>query len=86
MQVVLLIPFVRIGEWLFAAQPASVSVAYALELIRADICGAIMTLWAATVHALVAWLALGSMAALAIYLVLAPALRKLNQSMQAEAR
>ena len=86
LQFALLIPFFRMGEWIFAAQPANVSVAHVLELIRADVWSAITILWTATLHALVAWLAAGSLAALAMYLVLAPALRWLSATLRPEAR
>jgi hypothetical protein len=86
LQFALLIPFFRMGEWIFAAQPANVSVAHVLELIRADVWSAITILWTATLHALVAWLAAGSLAALAMYLVLAPALRRLSATLRPEAR
>ena len=86
LQVALLIPFIRMGEWIFAARPASISVAQILNLIRTDAWSAIATLWTATMHALVAWLAVGSLAALVIYLLLAPALRKLRVTLRVETR
>ena len=85
LQFALLIPFIRMGEWIFAARPASLSVARIVNLIRADVWSAIATLWTATLHALVAWLAIGSLASLVIYLLLAPALRKLGAALRAEA-
>lgn len=85
LQFALLIPFIRMGEWIFAARPASISVAQILNLIRTDAWSAIATLWTATMHALVAWLALGSLASLVIYLLLTPALRRLSATLRAEA-
>ena len=85
LQFALLIPFIRMGEWIFAARPARISVAQILNLIRADVWGAIATLWTATIHALVAWLFVGSLASLVIYLLLAPALRRLSAALRAEA-
>jgi hypothetical protein len=69
----------------FAARPASLSVAQIVNLIRADVLRAIAILWTATMHALVAWLAIGSLASLVIYLLLAPVLRKLGAALRAEA-
>ena len=86
LQFALLIPFFRMGEWIFAAHPSNVSVAHVLELIRGNVWIAITTLWTATLHALVAWLAAGSLAALAMYLLLAPALRRLSATIRPEAR
>jgi len=85
LQFALLIPFIRMGAWIFAKQPAKTSVAQILSLIRTDVWSAIATLWTATMHALVAWLALGSLASLVIYLFLAPVLRKLSAAVRAEA-
>ena len=85
LQFALLIPFIRMGAWIFAEQPAKTSVAQILSLIRADVWSAIATLWTVTMHALVAWLALGSLASLVIYLSLAPVLRRLSAAVRAEA-
>jgi hypothetical protein len=85
LQFALLIPFIRMGEWIFAARPAALSVARIVNLLRADVWGAIAILWTATMHALVAWLALGSLASLVIYVSLAPVLRKLGAALRAEA-
>jgi sensor c-di-GMP phosphodiesterase-like protein len=73
------------GAWIFAEQPAKISVAQIVNLIRADVWSAIATLWTATMHALVAWLVLGSLASLVIYLCLAPVLRRLSAKVRAEA-
>ena len=85
LQFALLIPFIRMGEWIFAARPAGISLAQIANLIRADAWNAIAVLWTATMHALVAWLAIGSLASLVIYLLLAPALRKLGAALRTEA-
>jgi len=84
LQIAMLVPFLRIGQWLFAVPPAAVSVAEIFRLIRSDVWGAIATLWTATLHALVAWLALAALAAPILFLVLAPAVRRLGRSLQAE--
>ena len=86
LQFALLIPFIRMGEWIFAAQPINISVAQIVNLIRADVWSAISMLWTTTIHALVAWLALGSLASLLLYVLLAPALRRLAKSVEAGAR
>lgn len=83
LQFALLIPFIRMGEWIFSARPVNLSVAQIVNLIRADMWSAISMLWTTTIHALVAWLALGSLASLMMYVLLAYALRKLSRSVQA---
>ena len=85
LQFALLIPLIRMREWLFAARPAGISLEQIGNLIRADAWNAIAVLWTATMHALVAWLAIGSLASLVIYLLLAPALRKLGAALRTEA-
>lgn len=86
LQFALLIPFMRLGEWIFSDQPSQITVARIVGLIRADVWSAIAILWTATMHALVAWFALGSLASLVMYLLLAPTLRKLANSLQSESR
>jgi uncharacterized protein (DUF2062 family) len=86
LQFALLVPFIRAGEWIFAARPVRISLAQILGLIRADTWTAIATLWTATMHALVAWLALGSLASLLIYALLTPALGRLGESLRAESQ
>lgn len=85
LQFAFLIPFIRMGEWIFAARPTGISLAQILNLIRTDVWSAIATLWTATMHGLVAWLALGSLASPVIYLLLAAALRRLSVAVRAEA-
>ncbi len=86
LQIALLIPFLRLGEWMFSDQPANVSLAGVFGLIRADVWTAITTLWTATMHALVAWFALGSLASLLIYVLLTPVLKRLGEALREEAR
>lgn len=85
LQLALLIPFFHMGEWIFAERPPSLSTAQIVNLIRADVWRAIAILWTATMHALVAWLAIGSLASLVIYLLLVPGLRKLGAALRTEA-
>ena len=83
LQLALLVPFIRIGEWIFAAPPARITMAGIAGLIRADVWHAVTTLWAATIHALVAWLVLGSLVSLVTYVLLTPLLRRLSESLRA---
>lgn len=82
LQLALLIPFIRIGGWIFSAPPVLTSVDQARELIRSGVWTAIATLWDATLYGLVAWLALGSLASLLLYALLLPVLRRLGLSLQ----
>jgi hypothetical protein len=86
LQFALLVPFIRAGEWILAAPPFRITVSEIVSLIRTDVWNAIATLWTATMHALVAWSMLGSLASLVIYALLAPMLRRLSQSLPAESQ
>jgi hypothetical protein len=82
LQLALLVPFLRIGAWLFGRQPSEISLAHIFELIRTDAFHAVAVLWTATTHALAAWLALGSLATALIYLLLVPVLRGLQSEVR----
>lgn len=86
LQLALLIPFLRVGAWMFSDQPPNVSLAGIFGLIRANVWTAITTLWTATMHALVAWFALGSLAALLIYVLLTPILKRMGEALREESR
>jgi len=78
LQITLLLPFIRMGEFLFAvSRPIPFSVTQILEMIRADVGHAISTLWTATMHAIVAWVLVGPLVVLLLYRVLTPLLRRL---------
>jgi uncharacterized protein (DUF2062 family) len=76
LQLILLIPFVRMGEKLFRAAPLPLSLTQIIRMIRADAWHAVSTLWLAEVHAISAWLLIGSPAILLIYFLLSRALRQ----------
>ncbi len=79
LQIALLLPFIRMGEFLFSvAQPIPFSMTQILEMIRTDVGHAIATLWTATMHAIVAWLLVGPLVVLLLYRVLTPLLRRLD--------
>ena len=80
MQLLLLVPFIRIGEKLFHAAPLQLSITQILALVRADVRHAISTLWLAEVHAMWAWLLIGSPAIFLIYFLLSWALRQVAAS------
>jgi uncharacterized protein (DUF2062 family) len=77
LQLVLLVPFLRAGEWLFRAPKLAISLSQILAMVKADVWHAIATLWVATMHAIVVWALVAPFAVWAIYKILAPALRRL---------
>lgn len=76
LQIALLIPFFRLGERLFGAQHLPLSVPQIYAMIHASVTSAIRTLWTTTWHAIVVWCLLAPVAALFLYLVLVPLLRR----------
>ena len=77
LQFVLLIPYYRLGAWMFRADASSISLGGVLELIKTGVLHAIQTLWVVTIHALAAWLVSGAMAVFLLYLALVPLLKLL---------
>lgn len=61
-QVLLIIPFVRVGEHLLGVPPQPLSVADGMDLIAQGALHAVTVLWDAIVHAVIGWLILGPLA------------------------
>ncbi len=55
LQLVLLVPYVRLGEWIFGAPKTPLSPGLILSMAKADFFGAVATFWTATWHGVVAW-------------------------------
>jgi uncharacterized protein (DUF2062 family) len=77
LQLVLLIPFIRFGEVLFRAPHASLSLTIIFESIKRSTWQTAKTYWISGWHAMIAWCLVGPLAIWILYLVLAPALRRL---------
>jgi uncharacterized protein (DUF2062 family) len=58
LQLLLLLPLIRVGEALFGAPPLPISAGELLAVIRDTPGAAIASLWRATLHAIAAWLLL----------------------------
>ena len=82
LQFILLIPFYRLGAWMFGADASAISLNGVAALIREGVGQAVRTLWVVTLHARVAWLALGAVASAILYVVLVPLLRRLWRRVQ----
>ena len=76
LQIALLIPFFRLGEKLFGAQHLPLSVPQIYAMIHASVTGTVRALWTTTWHAIVVWCLLAPVAAIILYLILAPLLRR----------
>ena len=71
-QVLLLIPFVRLGEWMLRAPPQAVSIEAAFALVSSDIRHAIVVLKDAILHAIFAWAVLAPLCIYLLYRLLTP--------------
>lgn len=75
-QLLLLMPFIRIGEKLFRAAPVPFSPGQILAMIRANARYAVSTLWRAEAHAIFAWLLIGTPTIFVLYILLSRFLRQ----------
>lgn len=58
-QLALIIPFVRVGEWITGAAPQPLTVSAGLEILGQGAWQAIVILWDAIVHAAIGWIVIG---------------------------
>ncbi len=70
-QVLLIIPFVRLGEWLLRDPPQALSVKEGVALISQGAAHAVIVLWSAIVHAGLAWLLVAPFITFPLYKILA---------------
>lgn len=71
-QLLLIIPFVRLGEWILRAPHQPLSIAAGLALLAQGVGQAVVVLWDAIVHAGVAWILVAPLAVYAFYRMLTP--------------
>ena len=62
LQVLLIIPFVRVGEHVVGAAPQPLTIGGGLQLIQAGIGPAIVKLWSAILHGIAGWLVVAPLA------------------------
>ncbi|HPF26717.1 MAG TPA: DUF2062 domain-containing protein [Steroidobacteraceae bacterium] len=74
LQLLLIIPFVRLGESLTGAPAFPITIASGLELLSQGVLPAIRVLWDAIVHAALAWILVAPPAALLLFVALRPLL------------
>ncbi|HWZ43805.1 MAG TPA: DUF2062 domain-containing protein [Candidatus Saccharimonadales bacterium] len=77
LQLALLIPFVRAGEFLFRAEKLPLSLSQILNMVRSDMWHSIKVLWVVTLHAMAVWLILAPPAIYLIYRLLSPVVRRM---------
>ena len=76
LQLLLIIPFVRVGEMIVDAPKQPLSIAAGMELIAHGAGHAIVALWGAIVHAVIGWLAIGPAVIYLLYRILIPVLER----------
>jgi uncharacterized protein (DUF2062 family) len=76
LQIVLLLPFIRLGEAMYQAPPLPLNTTQLLALVRAGAWAATKQLWRSGIHAITAWTLVAPVGALLIYMILAPLLRR----------
>lgn len=74
LQLLLLIPFMQAGQWLFREPPLPFTRVELLQLLHSGFRHALEQLWLYSLHGAVAWLVLGGAGAVIIYLILRPLL------------
>jgi uncharacterized protein (DUF2062 family) len=77
-QLALLIPFMRAGEWLFGARPLELSLDKIRGMLKEDLWGTVFHLWATTLRAVVVWMIIAPVVLGVLYLIFLPLLRKLK--------
>ena len=71
-QILLIIPFVRLGEWILRVPPQPLSIKEALALLARGAGHAIVVLWDAILHAGLAWIMVAPVAVYLLYKLLTP--------------
>jgi uncharacterized protein (DUF2062 family) len=71
-QILLIIPFVRLGEWILRVPPRPVSIKEGLALLAQGAGYAIVALWDSILHASLAWVIVAPFAVFLLYKILAP--------------
>ena len=74
LQLLLLIPFMQAGQWIFHQPPLPFTRSQLLELLHSGFRHALEQLWLYSLHGVVAWLILGGAGALLVYVTLRPIL------------
>jgi uncharacterized protein (DUF2062 family) len=74
-QLLLIIPFVRVGEWVLGKAPQPLSIGEGLALIAQGALNAVAVLWDAILHAMLGWVLLCPVLFVVVYVILAQVLK-----------
>jgi uncharacterized protein (DUF2062 family) len=76
LQLVLIIPFVRVGEHVVGSPPQPLTISAGFEILAQGVVHAIVVLWDAIVHAAIGWIVLGPLLIYAMYRLARPLLER----------
>lgn len=76
LQLLLLVPFVRLGEYMLGSDPFPISPTAILEMLRLGLMETIRYFWYATMHGILGWSIISIPVAIIIYFMFLPILRK----------
>jgi uncharacterized protein (DUF2062 family) len=82
LQLLLLIPFVQAGQWLFRQPPLPLSVSQIVAMVKQDFWRSIVALWSYTWHGAVAWLLFSAIAGPIIYVLVRMPVRRAMQKQE----
>jgi len=83
LQLLLIFPFIRLGEWLFHAPRETRSLERLVAMMKADLPAAVRQLRTTLGHAFLAWLAVAPLLATIVYAAAVPLLRVVAQHLVA---
>lgn len=78
LQILLYLPFIRAGEWIFRSEPLPLSLIQIKERFQTSPWRAIQSLWSWEWHAVIAWALLSTPVMLLLHLLLKKILRKME--------
>jgi uncharacterized protein (DUF2062 family) len=76
LQIAMIIPFIRVGEWLFGSPRLAMTAGEIVTFVAAEPLAAIAALWSVTLQALAAWSLFAAAATLLVYPMLVTVLRR----------
>jgi uncharacterized protein (DUF2062 family) len=78
LQLALLIPFIRAGEWLFGVNSLNLSLELIQRMVKANFWDTVISLCSATIRAVIVWMLIAPLIVALIYFVMTPLLKKLR--------
>jgi uncharacterized protein (DUF2062 family) len=86
LQLMMILPFVRLGEWIFRAPRLGLSVEKFVAMARADLLGTIVAVWPTLWHAVAAWAITVPLFGAVVYYSVRPVIRSAARRIAAARR